>query len=369
MFLRGQDSGFSLVELSIILTIISLVAISMMEWMTPAAENEARRLIITQERMKQIKKALYHYRIVNNRLPHPSTPTLADLRDDYPSNNIGREDFSISVGVVPVREIGLDFRYMNDGWGNRFTYAVAVDGVNSSAADARDDYISCTDCVDVWKMEGTTPHICSGAGTNCQLEYNDIRFVIISHGANGYGAYLGSGVKFQDSTETNELENADGDNVFVSSPYNQYFICNNLACDEDQQFDDIVLYGGFEDIENDIAIGDRILLSFDECTDKSASAVSIAKALDDISSTAIWNQINTEFSSYLPGITAWSSAKKAAALLFYTQEICSFYYRAPYSANDTQRANDILNELSTPTESLRGCIGGKEYSPLYQYCE
>ena len=71
----GARRGFTLLEMSIVLAIIGVIISGGMTIFS--ASLQKRQLQETQFKLKAIQKALYDFRIINNRLPCPADVTLA----------------------------------------------------------------------------------------------------------------------------------------------------------------------------------------------------------------------------------------------------------------------------------------------------
>jgi prepilin-type N-terminal cleavage/methylation domain-containing protein len=207
-----SQSGFTLLELSVVLTIIAVVvgmSVSMGISMVATAHQSA-----TQKKMKAIDDALLQYRIANDRLPCPGDLTIAQGATNYgveaanpgtctggsPAANftgtgVTNTFATAAEGGVPAVTLGLSPDFMFDGWGNRFRYAVDV----SYTAASSFTYAGGTQCI-------------NGAITvndgNGNARSTGSIYALISHGANGHGAYTTSGVTINGSSSSaDELTN------------------------------------------------------------------------------------------------------------------------------------------------------------------
>lgn len=131
--------GFSMLELSVVLGIISLIAGVGMTMATGALKAADR--VTTQERLNTIKLALDSHLKTYGYLPCPANRTLVpsdtnfgvEDRNNYvnPGTSctaVGLGGLVLSgtaaIGGVPVRTLGLPDSYAGDAWGNKLTYAV-----------------------------------------------------------------------------------------------------------------------------------------------------------------------------------------------------------------------------------------------------
>lgn len=205
--------GFTLIELSISVLIISLIIAGIV-----TIENQRIRVDKMSEldrKVEAIGAALYRYRLINSKLPCPGNSSLARSNANFGlqadgaagacnagasiSSNINSSDGAVSVfgGSVPVRTLGLSDDFAFDPWGRQFTYYVdknANDPDNWTGIDGTDG-LTDTNLLNVQDESGTTLN-------------EDVLAVVISHGPNGHGAFNVAGVRYSASiTNVSELEN------------------------------------------------------------------------------------------------------------------------------------------------------------------
>jgi prepilin-type N-terminal cleavage/methylation domain-containing protein len=153
---RAWVSGFTLVELAVVMTVVALLLASLMY--TLSAQVEQRNFEETRRRLDQARELLLSFAIVNGRLPCPARsttlPSGAEVRDvatgrcwdgtveDYYGGTLAG---GVTGGLLPAFTIGYQqvdaAGFAVDAWGNRLRYAVA-------------------------KSIATSPATCSGAFTN-----------------------------------------------------------------------------------------------------------------------------------------------------------------------------------------------------------
>lgn len=119
-----NQSGFSLIEVALVLIIVSLALGGILVPLN--AQIQQRRLLETTELLNNVNQALLGFAISNGRLPCPATAT-----------SMGIESPGVGVGVcsnpydgyVPAVSLGLGHLdsqgYLIDAWNNRVRYAVA----------------------------------------------------------------------------------------------------------------------------------------------------------------------------------------------------------------------------------------------------
>jgi prepilin-type N-terminal cleavage/methylation domain-containing protein len=121
---RASTQGFSLVELAVVLTIVTIM-LSMTIY-TYSAQVENRNITDTQRRLEDAKEMLIGFAILNGRLPCPASTTSNG--DESPSGGgICTDGYS---GYLPARAMGFSPQdasgYGLDAWGNRIRYAVSM---------------------------------------------------------------------------------------------------------------------------------------------------------------------------------------------------------------------------------------------------
>lgn len=212
---RLNESGFSLVEMAIVLAIVSLLLAGLLP--TISSQMEQQRRAETRRQLEEIRAALIGYAASQPtpKLPCPAKPTLATG-----TPGAGVSDCTIlptRTGVLPWVTLGTS---ETDAWGRRFTYTVASVPPNDFAASFT---LSSTGNLNVLSVST------GSCVTNTGCVGSNIPAVVVSHGVNGSGAYTPQGVQLTPSTDPNEAENSNGDINFVSN-------------DQSTTFDDLVVW-------------------------------------------------------------------------------------------------------------------------------
>lgn len=275
-----SNAGFSLVELSIVLVIVSIIAYSVSA--VVAVQAEKGKIDATKAKLDRIESALALYQNTNGGLPCPArgnvllgatgagdltfgtevTPhganagNVCDDAGNIIENDIsgGANTSSIYRGVVPVRTLNLPDDYMFDGWGRRITYVVDsscvklnpvgtwawsdTDSMTNLCADGTPDSSGATTTA-----PATDIVVCNTSTTGCQdtgntsIRTTDAAYVLISHGKNGVGAWpknvTGSRVGYNTVTGA-ESENAD---IQSNGTSNGTVITNATDCDTPNSVD------------------------------------------------------------------------------------------------------------------------------------
>jgi prepilin-type N-terminal cleavage/methylation domain-containing protein len=140
----NSQEGFSLIEIAIVLGILALL-LTLFTGMSTNLISQHRREL-TRTRLANIDTALTLFVSQYKRLPCPADGKLASsdpnagqenppppaLPASQPSNCGANNQ---KDGVVPWRALGLTASDIEDGWGGRFTYRVGPDLVVNNAMD------------------------------------------------------------------------------------------------------------------------------------------------------------------------------------------------------------------------------------------
>ncbi len=247
-------TGYSLLELSIVLTVISIVGISILT-LTVDKHNIAKEEI-TIEQMQHLEEAIVAYYHQYGHLPCPADSTVADNGTGFglagastllgqalmcPNviNNLAHTAGNVvaniaSKGAVPVYDLSLPISAMYDGWGRRITYIVTNELTDIvSAAGASDGMLGL-----LTSYTSAAPDITGAA------------FVLISHGQKGHGAWLRSGIRANNLTNNplRDLLNADGISTYAGGERFtslSLLMSKNYSDPSDKEnsiYDDIVRY-------------------------------------------------------------------------------------------------------------------------------
>ncbi len=218
--ISSRRSGFSLLELSVVLGIIAIV-VGFGMTLGGGALKAADR-VTTQERMAAIKTALDNYAKANGYLPCPSdrsllpndpnfgvekriaaydiaNPTALLCGQNAPGVRMVQDAVSYApahqafIGGVPTRTLGLPDNYAGDAWGDKLTYAVSAPHTGDFRSYAEQDGVLTVMMGDRAAAPGihypiTTqvnrtivpPAFAPGYGAT---------YVVISHGPDGRGAF------------------------------------------------------------------------------------------------------------------------------------------------------------------------------------
>ena len=213
-----KATGFSLVEMAIVLAIVALLLGGLLPVISGQIERQKTKE--TQATLAEIKDALIGFAIANGNLPCPAK-SASDGTED---RNTGTGACNTRQGFIPWVTLGVS---KLDAWNRIFHYSATLTYTNSSSkftlGAPRDITIKTRDAADALINLSNS---------------NDIPAVILSHGANGYGATLNDGTAFGGTSATNTDEqtnyNASG-TTFVSKD-------QSTRTTGSGEFDDLVVW-------------------------------------------------------------------------------------------------------------------------------
>jgi len=210
--------GFTLTELAVVFTIISLLLATALY--TLSAQTEQRNFEETRRRLEAARELILAFAIVNGRLPCPATSTSSG--DEAPVGGGTCTAPGPYGGWLPARAIGFQIVDANgfalDAWQNRLRYVISgvapVGCTGSSTAphftnatNLRTNGITCQpgDLVICNRSPATVTNTTCDANTSVTNQ-NIVVAIVFSTGKNG--ATGGTG--------TNEARNLDNNALFVS---------------------------------------------------------------------------------------------------------------------------------------------------------
>lgn len=254
--MRNQTSiqGFTLVELSVVLVILSIL--TAMGVAAGLGAMESAKKVATENRMDEIERALFRFRDVSNLLPCPADASLATSDANYGvgAANPGSctdgtpEATNITVtapgpigvpsGAVPVKTLGLPLEYMYDGWGRKFQYEVVADLTYFGAFNRSSPWDVCADNGITIRNEHDDADITNGAV-----------YALNSFGPNGIGAYLKDGSHYAVGTP-GTLE-AYANRLYSSIPLYVYKFGQGGSFGSSNYYDDILRFKTRTQLMND----------------------------------------------------------------------------------------------------------------------
>ena len=218
--------GFSLIEMSVVVTIMAVVMGGTLA--VSIKKKASAKISDTEEKIAFIIDAIDNYVDENGLVPCPADPELTFSAPAFGFSDCGNANFLTSVGAtnieagaVPVYTLNIPPEYVFDAWNNRFSYVMDTDS-----------YAAGTD------------HNITVRNLNMGSDFaTDAVVMVISHGENGHGAWQGAGgatrVRVASIVDTtSEGENAHNQNDSSENSYDLNFTQSMRV----SGFDDIVKY-------------------------------------------------------------------------------------------------------------------------------
>jgi prepilin-type N-terminal cleavage/methylation domain-containing protein len=233
---RRLHAGFTLIEMSIVLAVMSLLGAGIL---AVATQNIRRsKTAELQKKMDAIEMAMLDFSRMNNRLPCPADGTVPVTN---PGTSVSTQNFGVEGtatgdctdgstyssgsdltgdggtavapdanfydgsntvgGIVPVRTLGLPDDYAFDPWGGRLSYFVDK---RLTAASAFTTYKATNTSIGSITVYDGSAYPATGGNARTTTAIA----VVMSHGGDGHGAFQLSGVrKSSGATNVDELQN------------------------------------------------------------------------------------------------------------------------------------------------------------------
>ena len=230
---KRKQHGFTLIEMTMVLVILSLLLGGLMAPMSTQLENNHRWE--TKRQLEKINEALLGYVLVHGYLPCPDTSN--DGREERVSSGCfgqgvsdekGGKGGKVWHGTLPWINLGVG---KQDAWNSRFTYAVS-----ERFTDARNTPLPAFSL----ETEGAI-QVVHGVDRTPAL--------VLSHGANLQGGMSIHGLARDMPTSLTELENSDGNARFEFAPYSN---------DSRQGFDDQMVWVSPYILKNRLLLAGRL---------------------------------------------------------------------------------------------------------------
>ena len=196
-----QQSGFSLIEIAIVLVIFGLL---LTMFLTPlSTQRNLQNRAETNALLHTAKEALFGYAIVNGHFPCPDTKPVPTGEADATCTTEG--------GVLPWNTLGIS---PTDAWNHYFTYYVDAtfsNSINNFTINAAEGNSN----ISIRLIPDISNTALTSVNSNPAL-------VVVSHGENGFGAINTNPNstlnKEPASSNAHEIENDGTNGIFVSHP-------------------------------------------------------------------------------------------------------------------------------------------------------
>lgn len=236
--------GFTLLELAISMLVAGILAIGYLSYKQFNLDSTAQTE--TLKKIKVIEDALLTYVGLYGRLPCPANPSEAIGSSNFGVGNCsttGTNILSVPLtgdtlyyGTIPTYDLNIANDYTFDGWNNRLFYAVQGAFASCNTAGA---------------INNATPQIKILTGSGGTTISNQVAYVIVSTGPDGYGSYLRNAdrntVAATDGPNTNQNPNPNNTSSdewlnLVCNPNTSTCTSTFVAHPPTSNFDDIVVY-------------------------------------------------------------------------------------------------------------------------------
>lgn len=194
----------------------------------------------THVRLQYIEDSLIAYFKRKKKLPCPQPITgesnlnLSNSCNDpsysYCANNITKYK-DVYIGVVPVIELGLDYKMIYDAWGSKIIYA--VDSKFLCSAEVNNEQNINFKISNNFYISDASIKV---KDNNLNIITDEAIYTLLSHGQNHYGAYNMDNIQHKKSNNILELENSDSDDVFI------YIYSELTKGTQDKVYDDVLRF-------------------------------------------------------------------------------------------------------------------------------
>ncbi len=270
---KSRSSGFTLLELCIVLFIGSLFLSSALQGWKVYVHK--KRIDVTQENLLKTESALKTYLHMNYHYPCPAQRKIKRGEEgfgkaldvcskqnasQYSDGNdtayttasaLGRNNEWVIIGVVPFRSLGIPDSAALDGWGRMLQYAVTERLTDPYSLDQK------AGAIDVLDEKGVSRVVPPGS----------VQFVVYSTGEDGMGGISSDGAALSPCQEgLLETENCNDDAAFMDTQSPQFKTIEAGIYKKKQtvtDYDDYILYKQFD---NDFNLGGGLFaLYLDSC--------------------------------------------------------------------------------------------------------
>ncbi len=214
--------GFTLIEMAIVLVIITILIGGLA--VPLSAQIQARRIAETNKTLEEAKEAIIGYAMTHKTASSKPYLPCPDTSGDGVEDRSGSGCLN-QIGSLPWVTLGAGDK---DAWGNRLHYAT-VNAVTSSDSGISSSVTPAS----TWRQ------VCSSNSCFSGNLAADVPVVLMSHGPNGKGArnYINGGY-LAAPTGVNEVENLDGDLIYVSrAPFKP-----SNTSEANLEFDDLLIW-------------------------------------------------------------------------------------------------------------------------------
>jgi prepilin-type N-terminal cleavage/methylation domain-containing protein len=202
-----HHQGFTLIEMAIVLIIITILIGGLA--VPLSAQIQARRVAETKKILEEARDALYGYAMTHSTGIGSRYLPCPDTDGDGRENRESATQCTEYRGGYPWVDLGTAAQ---DAWGNRLRYAVVRNFIDSSGGFTA----SSPNPGGFYPLQVCTDRTCTPP-----LVADQVIFILVSHGPNGWGAQNVSGSTLAPPNAADEADNLDSDRFYVSRPPTQ----------------------------------------------------------------------------------------------------------------------------------------------------
>lgn len=232
----------------------------------------------TQARLAKAADALDQFAAAQHRLPCPADPTIDTGVEAITAVGAATCAAAADEGTLPWKTLGLKHDDGYDAWGDKISYRVYTGNKGSLV---QPEGVNMMECDTVEPGSGNTTAGAGSAGGLCVSNANpllrstsdakflqgkelslseygtnrsNVAYILISHGATGYGAYTVSGVrKSYSDVKGDELKNTSANGGFTIKEFSG----SDVEANSTQHFDDLLAYRTLPDLVKKIGLQAR----------------------------------------------------------------------------------------------------------------
>jgi hypothetical protein len=260
---RQRGAVGALVLVVFVLVMLGLAA----SYLLSRVDNTTADRKQTLARLAKAAEALDAFAGTARRLPCPADPALDTGEELLPAPNSVNCSFPTATvgGTMPWKTIGLRRDDAYDAWGRKLSYRVfaggtgltQIGGASMVDCDTHDAPTAptgvglgglCVPNADIYLKSSSPASFIAGKGLSLNdsgTAYTDVAFVVVSHGATGFGGYSGSGARVLPLP----VSVAESNHNNASGPFTiRAFSDSETGPSGAQHFDDLLAYRRISDL-------------------------------------------------------------------------------------------------------------------------
>ncbi len=249
-----KESGFTLIEIAVVLVIVGLLLGSFMGSLSQRIETTQR--VNSKKQLEDIKRALLGFVSAQGRLPCPTTTAANGFEVPF-SGSTTVTPCTLQHGFIPGKTLGIDGAYnldnlLLDVWGNPLRYSVTTNNSNAfttpytvpGAGGMKDvgmgvllpDLVICDG-------DSSQPDLCTGVTTLI----NSAPFVVLSLGKDGSAFVTNlapNSDQGENAGEATVAANVAGENLAYTVASGNAFVSKSFSSEGSTagQFDDLIVW-------------------------------------------------------------------------------------------------------------------------------